>query len=46
VLELNYTFWAMPWLGITPDFQYVFNPGGNRSNNDAALFGGQIMVNF
>ena len=45
VLELNYTFWATPWLGLTPDFQYVFNPGG-ASNNDAAVFGGQIMINF
>jgi porin len=46
VLELNYTFWATPWLGLTPDLQYVFNPGGGSSTNDAAVFGGQIMVNF
>ena len=46
VVELNYTFWATPWLGITPDFQYVFNPGGGSSDDDAAVFGGQIMVNF
>ena len=46
VVELNYTFWATPWLGVTPDFQYVFNPGGGGSDNDAAVFGGQIMVNF
>ena len=46
VLELNYTFWATPWLGITPDLQYVFNPGGGSSNDDAAVVGGQIMVNF
>ncbi len=46
VLELNYTFWATPWLGITPDLQYVFNPDGSSSNDDAAVVGGQIMVNF
>lgn len=28
VLELDYTWWETPWLGITPDLQYVFNPGG------------------
>lgn len=46
VVELNYTFWATPWLGITPDFQYVFNPSGGSSSNDAAVFGGQVLVNF
>lgn len=46
VLEVNYTFWATPWLGITPDFQYVFNPSGGSSSNDAAVFGGQINFIF
>jgi porin len=46
VLEVNYTFWATPWLGLTPDFQYVFNPSGGSSNNDAAVFGGQINLIF
>ena len=39
-------YWATPWLGLTPDFQYVFNPGGASSDDAAAVFGGQIMVNF
>jgi carbohydrate-selective porin OprB len=46
VLEVNYTLWATPWLGITPDFQYVFNPLGGPSKNDAAVFGGQILIIF
>jgi carbohydrate-selective porin OprB len=46
VVEVNYTYWALPWLGLTPDFQYVFNANGGGSNNDAAVFGGQILVNF
>ncbi|MBK8174370.1 MAG: carbohydrate porin [Rhodospirillales bacterium] len=46
VLEANYTLWATPWLGITPDFQYVFNPMGGASKNDAAVFGGQILIVF
>jgi carbohydrate-selective porin OprB len=43
---VNYTLWAAPWLGITPDFQYVFNPLGGPSKNDAAVFGGQILIIF
>lgn len=46
LLEVNYTYWALPWLGLTPSFQYVFNPSGGGSNDDAAVFGGQILVNF
>ncbi len=46
VVEANYTLWATPWLGITPDFQYVFNPLGNADIDDAAVFGGQVMVIF
>jgi hypothetical protein len=33
------------WLGLTPDFQYDFNPSG-ESNSDAAVLGGQIVVDF
>jgi porin len=46
VLELNYTWWATPWLGVTPDFQYVFNPSGNSSSNDAAVLGAQFLMLF
>jgi len=46
VLELNYTVWATPWLAVTPDFQYIFRPFGGSSSNDAAVFGGQIMLIF
>jgi carbohydrate-selective porin OprB len=46
VVEVNYTYWALAWLSLTPVFQYVFNPSGDGSNNDAAVFGGQILVNF
>lgn len=46
LLEVNYTYWALPWLGLTPSFQFVFNQNGRGSDNDAAVFGGQILVNF
>jgi porin len=46
VLELDYTCWATPWLGITPDLQYVFNPGGSSSSRNAAVPGVQLQVLF
>ena len=46
VLELNYTWWATPWLGVTPDFQYVFNPSGGSSSKNAAVFGTQFQISF
>jgi porin len=46
VLELDYTYWPTPWLGITPDFQYVFNPGGSSGSKNAAVPGVQFQVLF
>jgi porin len=46
VLELDYTWWGTPWLGITPDFQYVFNPGGSSSSRNAAVLGAQFQLLF
>ncbi len=46
VLELDYTAWATPWLAVTPDLQYVFNPGGSSSSRNAAVVGIQFQVLF
>jgi porin len=46
VLELAYTFWATPWLGITPDFQYVFNPKSRASSSNAPVLGAQVQILF
>jgi porin len=46
VLELDYTLWATPWLGISPDFQYVLNPSGGSSSRNAAVPGVQVQVLF
>ncbi|WP_395684762.1 carbohydrate porin [Aestuariivirga sp.] len=46
VFELNHTFWATPWLGITPDFQYILDPNGDTNRADVVVIGGQLMVNF
>ena len=44
VVELGYTCWATPWLGLTPDFQYIFNPGGGSGSHNAAVPGLQLQV--
>ena len=45
VLEANHRFQLGPWLYLTPDFQYVFNPDGGGIP-DAAVFGMEISVDF
>ena len=46
VVELNYTWWATPWLGITPDLQYVLTPSGRSSSRNAGVIGGQFQILF
>jgi porin len=46
VLELDYTWWATPWLGIAPDLQYVFNPSGSSSSRNALVLGTQFQILF
>ncbi len=46
VLELDYTCWTTPWLAVTPDLQYVFNPGGSSSSRNAAVLGVQFQILF
>jgi len=37
VVELSYRIAATPYLTLTPDIQYVNNPGGDPANNDAII---------
>jgi porin len=46
VIELDYTWWETPWLGIRPDLQYVFNPRGSSSSRNAAVLGAQFQLLF
>ena len=46
VFEVDYTLWATPWLGITPDVQYVLNPSGESSSRNATVPGLQLQVLF
>jgi porin len=46
VVEVDYTLAATPWLAVTPDFQYVINPSGDPSANNAAVFGAELALTF
>jgi porin len=46
VVEVNHRFQLTPWFYATPDFQYVFRPNGQSDIDDAAVFGGEINIDF
>jgi porin len=45
-LECYYNMELTPWLHVSPDIQYIFNPGGDSSVNDAVVLGVRIEVTF
>ena len=45
-LELYYSIQITPWLIASPDFQYVFNPGGNADVGDAVIVGFRLLTCF
>lgn len=44
--ELYYSFLVFPWLTITPDFQYITDPGGDAGNRDAFVAGLRVVMAF
>jgi porin len=46
VIEANHRLQLAPWLYVTPDFQYIIRPNGQSDIDDAAVFGGEIGVEF
>lgn len=44
--ELYYAIQLLPWLVLTPDIQYVDNPGGNDSISHAIAGGLRLRVTF
>ena len=44
--ELYYAIQALPWLTITPDLQYISNPGGGRDGRDALVAGIRVRMVF
>lgn len=46
VVELYYNARITPWLNISPNIQYVTNPGGNDTGSDAVVLGVRAQMNF
>ncbi|MBI4581923.1 MAG: carbohydrate porin [Planctomycetes bacterium] len=46
VFEFYYKYFATPWLIISPDFQVVVNPGGDKGAHDSIVGGVRIQVLF
>lgn len=44
--ELYYRIQVAPWLQITPDLQYITNPGALSSNDDAFVMGLRARLTF
>jgi len=46
VYEVYYAFEVTPWLVVTPDIQYIDNPGGNDSISHAWAGGIRVRASF
>ncbi len=46
VYELYYSIPVHPWLVITPDLQYIVNPGADDSTRDAFVAGVRVQMSF
>jgi porin len=45
-LEWYYNIALTPWLHVSPDVQYIFNPGGDSSATDAVVLGVRVKMSF
>jgi porin len=45
-LEVYYRAPLLPWLEVTPDFQYIADPGGHSSTEDAIILALRMRVSF
>jgi porin len=46
VYEVYYAAQILPWLAITPDFQYIVNPGADKHGRDAFVAGVRVQMSF
>jgi porin len=46
VMELYYKIKVFPWLDISPDVQYIFDPGGRRENQDCLVMGMRLQMSL
>ena len=45
-IEIYYRIEAFPWLAITPDFQYIVDPGATGEADDAIVATLRLRVSF
>ena len=45
-LELYYNTQVAGWLNISPNIQYITNPGGNKAVSDAVVLGVRVQMTF
>ncbi|MGH0030850.1 MAG: carbohydrate porin [Myxococcota bacterium] len=45
-VELYYRCMLLPWLGVTPDLQYIVDPGGREGTKDAVVAVLRLRVAF
>jgi len=45
-LELYYNIQVAPWLNISPDFQFILDPGGRGDGKDAFVAGLRVQASF
>ena len=45
-IELYYRFDPLPWLAVTPDLQYIVNPGASDAASDAVVVLLRLRVTF
>lgn len=46
VIEATYKAQITPWWTVQPDFQYIFNPSGEKGSHDAAILGVRTSIAF
>jgi porin len=46
VLEATYQAELAPWMTIQPDIQYIINPGGQSSIDNALVIGCRASILF
>ena len=44
--EVYYSVRLTKWLTVSPDFQYITNPGGDRDVPNATVIGARIQMTF
>lgn len=46
ILELYYNIALLPWLTLTPDFQWILDPGGVMTTTDSFVAGMRLQASF